>query len=143
MGSDRVPQRPVVKVKVLAAACAALGFAACVPGSASTKGVVVITIEHSAFDPALLEVERGSTVRFVIHNEDPIAHEFIIGDEAVQLVHEEGTEAHHGSRPGEVSIPAGETRETTYTFDGTEDLIIGCHLPGHYDYGMRGAVKVM
>ena len=143
MGSHRVPQRTVVNLKLSAAAvCAVVGLASCAPGTASTRDVVVITIEHSAFDPALLEVEEGSTVRFVIRNDDPIAHEFILGDRQVQLVHEKGTEAHHDTRPGEVSIPAGETRETTYTFDTAEDLIIGCHLPGHYDYGMRGAVEV-
>ena len=30
---------------------------------------------------------------------------------------------------------------TTYTFDGG-NLLFGCHLPGHYDYGMRGLVVV-
>ena len=127
---------------VAVALCVASGLSSCAPGSATPSNVIEITIEHSAFDPKALSVERGSTITFVIHNEDPIAHEFIIGDEEVQLAHEEGTEAHHGSRPGEVSIPAGETRETTYTFEGSEDLFIGCHLPGHYDYGMRGAVEV-
>jgi uncharacterized cupredoxin-like copper-binding protein len=78
----------------------------------------------------------------VIHNRDPIDHEFIIGDEHVQLVHEEGTEAHHGARPGEISIPAGETRTTAYTFDEDGSLIFGCHLPGHYSYGMRGEITI-
>ena len=35
----------------------------------------------------------------MIVNTDPIDHEFILGDERVQLVHEEGTEAHHAPRP--------------------------------------------
>ncbi len=101
-----------------------------------------MTIEHSKFDPAAIEVEEGSVVTFVIHNDDPIAHEFILGDDAVQRIHEKGTEAHHGAKPGEVSIPAGETRTTTYTFTNGQDLEFACHLPGHYDYGMRGAVEV-
>ena len=74
----------------------------------------------------------------MIVNTDPIDHEFILGDERVQLVHEEGTEAHHAPRPGEVSVPAGETVVTTYTFpEAKGSLIFGCHLPGHYDFGMR------
>ena len=79
---------------------------------------------------------------FEIRNGDPIAHEFIVGDMTVQLVHERGTEAHHGSKPGEVSVPPGSTATTTYTFDKPGKFIIGCHLPGHYAYGMRGAVEV-
>ena len=129
----------VVRLLLATALLALLG--ACVPSAASTEPIE-ITIEHSRFDPARVTVARGATVTFVIKNADPIAHEFIVGDRAVQDVHEKGTEAHHGTKPGEVSIPAGETRTTTYTFAGPGDLIIGCHLPGHYDYGMRGAVEV-
>ena len=102
----------------------------------------VITIEHSRFDPAAFEVERGATVTFVIRNDDPIDHEFIIGDEVVQALHETGTEAHHGAKPGEISIPAGTTRRTTFTFTERGKLIFGCHLPAHYDYGMRGVISV-
>lgn len=79
---------------------------------------------------------------FVIENTDPIDHEFIVGDQQVQDRHEKGTEPHHGTRPGEVSIPAGETRSTTYVFDEPGRLLVGCHLPTHYDYGMRGDIVV-
>jgi uncharacterized cupredoxin-like copper-binding protein len=81
-------------------------------------------------------------VRFVVTNTDPIDHEFIIGDQAVQVAHELGTEAFHPPRPGEITIPAGETVSTTFTF-GERDLLFGCHLPGHYVYGMRGTVDVV
>ena len=54
----------------------------------------------------------------MISNTDPIDHEFIVGDQAVQDAHELGTESFHPPRPGEVTIPAGETVETTYTFGG-------------------------
>jgi uncharacterized cupredoxin-like copper-binding protein len=88
-------------------------------------------------------VDPGEPVRFEIVNTDPIDHEFILGDAEVQRVHEEGTEAHHAPRPGEVSVPAGETVVTTYTFpETTGSLIFGCHLPGHYAFGMRGTVTV-
>ncbi len=112
--------------------------------AANTSGerVVRISIEHSAFIPSRIEVRRGETVRFVLHNGDPIDHEFIIGDEEVQLRHERGTEREHGAIPGEVSVPAGATAQTTYTFSTDEDLIFGCHLPRHYGYGMRGVIEV-
>lgn len=111
------------------------------PGSPQGERVV-IRIEHSGFLPEHLSIEEGSHVTFVIHNTDPIDHEFILGNEEVQQIHEEGTEAHHGAKPGEVSIPAGKTRTTTYTFDEAGTLIYGCHLPGHYDFGMKGTVAV-
>jgi uncharacterized cupredoxin-like copper-binding protein len=63
----------------------------------------------------------------------------------MQQVHEEGTEASHGARPGEISVPAGETVETTFTFP--DQLAPGwefaCHLPGHYAYGMHGPITTV
>jgi uncharacterized cupredoxin-like copper-binding protein len=114
-------------------------LSACGEGAART---VEITIRHSRFDPSVIDAAAGETVRFVIHNLDPIAHEFILGDDQVQDRHENGTEPHHGTVPGEVSVPAGETRATTFAFGALGDLPYGCHLPGHWAYGMRGTVLV-
>ena len=127
---------------VVAVALLGLGGTACSEAATATAPRRQIVIEHSRFDPASISVQRGETVTFVIRNEDPIDHEFIIGNTAVQRAHEEGTEAQHGDEPGEVSIPAGATRETTYTFTTSGTLIYGCHLPRHYDYGMRGRISV-
>jgi uncharacterized cupredoxin-like copper-binding protein len=135
----------------LRAAAVAVGLTLLVGASAAsrdaaaraTDGTVRITIHYSSFEPADIAVEPGETVRFVIRNTDPIDHEFILGDEEVQLVHEEGTEAHHPPRPGEVSVPSGGTVVTIYTFPRMSgSLIFGCHLPGHYDFGMRGIVTI-
>jgi uncharacterized cupredoxin-like copper-binding protein len=137
-----------VKLRAAAAAVALtllVGVAAASRGAAArVQGHTVhVTIHYSTFEPGALAVDPGQTVRFVIENTDPIDHEFILGDEEVQRVHEKGTEAHHAPRPGEVSIPAGETVVTTYTFpEAPGELIFGCHLPGHYDFGMRGTVTV-
>ncbi|MGH2808113.1 MAG: cupredoxin domain-containing protein [Actinomycetota bacterium] len=122
------------------AALSTLG--ACAPAPAAATRTITIEIEHSAFQPQTIDVQRGTVVVFVIENTDPIAHEFILGDEAVQDRHEKGTEAHHGAKPGEVSIASGETETTTYEFTESGTLIFGCHLPGHYDYGMRGTVRI-
>jgi uncharacterized cupredoxin-like copper-binding protein len=128
--------------RLLALSCLALALAGCVPGAEARERTVEITIRHSRFSLPRLTVERGSTVKFVVHNRDPIAHELIVGDEQVQLVHENGTERHHGARPGEVSVPPGTTRSTTFTFSEPERLLFGCHLPGHYAYGMRGVITI-
>jgi uncharacterized cupredoxin-like copper-binding protein len=126
----------------LSIGAAALAFGACSAAPAASTRTITIDIEHSAFDPKNIAVERGTVVVFVIKNTDPIAHEFILGDKTVQDLHETGTEAHHGTKPGEVSVAAGETETTTYEFTEAGELIFGCHLPGHYDYGMRGTVEV-
>jgi uncharacterized cupredoxin-like copper-binding protein len=132
-----------------AAATAALAavLAAVLPSCAPAAGkdgprIVRVRIHYSRFEPVRFAFEPGETVTFVVENTDPIDHEFILGDEAVQLAHERGTEAYHPPRPGEMSVPPGETATTTYTFAHAGRLILGCHLPGHYAYGMRSEVTV-
>jgi uncharacterized cupredoxin-like copper-binding protein len=115
----------------------------CALTAEAEESVVTVNINHSRFDPAAFEFATGTTVRFVVHNDDPIDHEFLLGDEVDQDRHEGGTHASHGDIPGEISIPAGGTRSTTYTFTEPGDLIIGCHLPAHYAYGMRADVTVI
>ncbi|MDQ3952207.1 MAG: cupredoxin domain-containing protein [Actinomycetota bacterium] len=111
-------------------------------GDAGSTREVEVKLRLSRFVPDEFSFPAGTTVEFVVENRDPIDHEFLIGDMEVQRAHEEGTEGHHGAKPGEISVPAGETRTTTYTFDEPGKLLIGCHLPTHWDYGMRGEITV-
>ena len=129
--------RRTLVVSLVALAAAACSQAAAAPAERTVR----VRIHYSAFSLGHLDVSPGETVRFVVTNTDPIDHEFIVGDDAVQVAHELGTEAYHPPRPGEITVRAGETVETTYTF-GTRDLLFGCHLPGHYAYGMRGTISV-
>lgn len=111
--------------------------------STPSERTIEISVRHSQFSVADLHVRPGETVRFVLRNTDPIPHELIVGDPAFQDRHEAGNEALHGDRPGEVSAAPGETVTTTYRFGaaGTR-LMFGCHVPGHWAYGMRGTITV-
>jgi uncharacterized cupredoxin-like copper-binding protein len=131
----------VPRLKYLVVLVLAVAASACAAG-ATSGGEVAVTIHHSRFIPGELTFDRGDTVTFVLINDDPIDHEFILGDLKVQDRHELGTEAHHDAVPTEVSLPAGETVRTTVTFDNPGELIIGCHLPTHYAYGMKAKVTV-
>lgn len=129
---------------VLIAVVAALGgTAGCTARSDAASNVVNVEIHHSRFIPATISLHGRQTVTFVVHNTDPIDHEFIVGDQATQDRHEHGTEDHHdGSVPGEISVPAGTTVTTTYNVDRPGQLLYGCHLPGHWAYGMRGVIRI-
>jgi uncharacterized cupredoxin-like copper-binding protein len=114
-------------------------------GSASEgEGVLVVpvTIRHSRFVPDRIEIPAGRPVRFVVENTDPIHHELIVGPKSVQDAHETGTHAIHGEVPGEVSVAAWSEATTTYRASTKGTLLMGCHLPGHWTYGMRGTVEV-
>jgi len=103
--------------------------------------VVTLTVHHSQFSRTRLRVPAG-LVRFVVRNTDPIDHELIIGDRSVQDRHERGTEPRHPPRTGEVTVPAGGTAGTVYVFAPSGSVLFGCHLPGHWAYGMHGEMSV-
>ncbi|HEY8178120.1 MAG TPA: cupredoxin domain-containing protein [Candidatus Limnocylindria bacterium] len=101
-----------------------------------------ITIHYSQFEETALTVPHGVPVTFVLVNEDPIEHEWLIGDAAFHERHRLGTEAHHGARPNEISLKPLETIQTTIIFDEPGSLQYICHLPGHEAYGMVGTLTI-
>lgn len=137
------PARLAVPLARLAVPLALLALTGTAQAGPAERATVELTIHHSRFSTAEIRVRPGTTVRFVVHNTDPIPHELIVGDEAVQDRHERGTESHHGDRPGEVSVAPGQTAETVFTFPASSGrLLFGCHLPGHWAYGMHGTIRV-
>jgi len=114
--------------------------AGCTPTASTLR--VEIRIHYSHFDPSELTVPRGVPVTFVLVNDDPIDHEWLIGDAAFHEHHRDGTELHHGARPDEVSLPALSTVETTLTFVEAGPIQYVCHFPLHEAYGMVGTLTV-
>jgi uncharacterized cupredoxin-like copper-binding protein len=112
------------------------------PGGPPPATAIEIDIHYSHFEPSAITVPVGVPVTITIRNNDPIDHEWIVGDEAVQAKHRTGTELLHPARPTELVIPAGETRVTTITFTSTGSLQYICHLPAHEEYGMVGTVTI-
>ncbi len=126
------------RLAVAALLAVATVTAGCAPGPVT----ITITIHHSAFDLTEVRVPRGVPVTFVLVNEDPIDHEWLIGDDDFHDAHRTGTHAAHGDVPAEVTIPALETARTTITFDESGTLAYICHLPQHEGYGMVGTLTV-
>ena len=124
----------------------ALGLAGIAAAWANAPGLGPVTetigIRYSHYDRSQISVPAGVAVTIVLRNDDPIDHEFIVGDAGVHQRHRTGTEAAHASRPTEVTIPAGTTRATTITFTKPGSYLFICHLPGHEAYGMVGTLVV-
>ena len=116
--------------------------AAWVDAPAANSARVEIPIRYSQYERHEVTVRAGVPITFVIHNGDPIDHEWTVGDAGVHERHRTGTEPVHGSRPTEVTIRAGATATTTVTFSRPGTYLYVCHLPGHEAYGMVGTLRV-
>ena len=121
-----------------AAAVVMAGRPAVTPATAIT-----IEIRYSHFNPSAITVPVGVPVTITLVNDDPIDHEWIIGDDQVQQKHRTGTELLHPVRPTEQVIPALSTRVTTITFEAPATWKFICHLPGHEAYGMVGVASIV
>lgn len=111
---------------------------------------IEVTVDNElAFEPAEFEVAAGEVVTFRIINIGDVEHEFVLGDEQAQqqMADEmgEGGDDHgeSGGMSNAVTIHPGEEAELTWRFpDQATTVLVGCHVPGHYEAGMRGTVTV-
>lgn len=113
------------------------------PSSAATR-IEVDLQDAMKIVPDPIEVPAGVPVTFVVHNSGTVEHEFVIGDEAVQVEHEAemagGGMAH--DEPNAIFVEPGQTKELVYTFESAGETLAGCHVPGHYPAGMKATIRI-
>ncbi|WP_163046186.1 cupredoxin domain-containing protein [Aurantimonas aggregata] len=97
------------------------------------------------FEPKVIEVKEGETVRFAFQNKGQIPHEFVMDtSESIQehkVLMEKFPEMEHAD-PNSISLQPGETGEIFWTFTNTGDFEFACLIPGHYESGMHGPLTV-
>jgi uncharacterized cupredoxin-like copper-binding protein len=131
------------------------------PGNAGAPREVNIIAKDYQFLPEELELVPGETVLLHVINGGLEVHEAIIGDEGVQDAWEVAEAAVAGAPPGPtpvVSVPpdlaglrivvrSGERVDVVWTVPDLAApglpgaLIVGCHIPGHWERGMWIAVR--
>jgi uncharacterized cupredoxin-like copper-binding protein len=110
--------------------------------------VVAVEMSEFAFSPDPVEIPAGSTVKFEFTNTGAIDHEAVIGDREAQndakaAMADEATESDHNSghhQAPTIVLGPGESGHLIVTFDQGSELIIGCHITGHWDAGMHSAI---
>ena len=109
---------------------------------------IEITIDGYHFVPDHFSVRQGESIQFLISNPDTIGHELFIGTIAEQAKRRQA----EPSVPAEeevvtsfgygIYIPPLSEGELDYAFSADTDLLIGCHLPGHWEAGMVATIDV-
>lgn len=118
------------------------------PASAAdaTRTVEILAGDDLTFDPPTIEVSPGEVIRFVVTNRGVVPHDFTLGDESMQTEHADAMGHMTGGMPHDlpnaISLQPGETKELTWRFGTAGTLEYGCHVPGHYEAGMRGQIRV-
>lgn len=97
------------------------------------------------FVPAHLNVREGETVHLRVANRGQVLHELVIGTPQELQAHAELMKKHPGmehDEPYMAHVNPGQRGEITWTFNRPGDFEFACLIPGHYEAGMRGTLRV-
>ncbi|MSQ41083.1 MAG: hypothetical protein EXR55_05385 [Dehalococcoidia bacterium] len=119
---------------VLALVLAACGGQA-VPWSSEPEQVDV-TLSEFTVDSSRITFARGTTYRFIVTNRGQLAHEFIVvppghQGHVLSVLHVEAD-----------ALPPGATMTQNIVFPAPGKYEMVCHLPGHFEAGMKLLVEV-
>ena len=112
------------------------------------KAVRTITVDMSdamRFNPDKLEIKVGDTVKFLIRNKGKVQHEMVIGQEKELKEHAELMKKFPNmehEEPYMAHVSPGKQETITWQFTKAGDFMFGCLIPGHFEAGMVGRIKV-
>lgn len=97
------------------------------------------------FEPARMQVRQGETLRLRFLNKGEQDHEFVMDTNKTIMEHKETMakfpEMEHDD-PNAIRLAAGASGEIVWTFANTGEFTFACLIPGHYEAGMKGDIKV-
>lgn len=121
------------------------------PGeSAEVKRSVKIVMREKddgamVFEPAVLKVKAGETIRLKFTNKGETDHEFVMDTTAAVMDHkaqmEKFPEMEHADA-NSLRLTPGASGEIVWTFANAGDFTFACLIPGHFEAGMKGDIKV-
>lgn len=119
------------------------------PGVAreASRTITVEMFDSMRFKPDTITVKQGETIRFVVINKGVLPHEFVLGTrhelkEHAEQMRSNAHAGHDDDDEGEVEVAPKQTKELVWKFTRAGTVDFACLLPGHFEAGMIGRVKV-
>lgn len=111
--------------------------------------IVQVEMGEFFFSPTRITAPAGRPVRFEVSNPGAVPHEFLVGDRHAQNDAEAemakggaAATSHSHADAASLYLDAGESGVLEATFDSPAELLVGCHVPGHWAAGMKGTLTV-
>jgi uncharacterized cupredoxin-like copper-binding protein len=101
--------------------------------------------DQMRFTPAELTIKQGETIRFRVKNSGKVMHEMVLGTMKDLKEHAELMRKHPGMEHDErymAHVAPGKTETMVWQFTKPGEFHYGCLVPGHFEAGMIGNVKV-
>ena len=128
--------------------------------------VVTVKMFDNYYEPNLIKVKKGETIKFIIKNLGDLVHEYNIGTKEMHMKHQPEMQrlvdyeillvdkidkakmkkmskkdhslAH--SHSNSVMLEPNKTGEIIWKFTKNLNLQMACNIPGHYESGMYGKI---
>ncbi|MFZ2217491.1 MAG: cupredoxin family protein [Rhodoferax sp.] len=118
------------------------------PGVAAkvNRTIAVEMSDAMRYTPSDIQVKKGETIRFAVKNSGQVTHEMSLGTEKELLAHLEVMKKFPGmehDEPGKLTLAPGKQGEIIWQFSKTGAVDFACLMPGHFEAGMKGKVKVV
>ncbi len=133
----------------------------------ATRSIEIDMLDNS-FTPTRLDIRKGETVRFILRNVGEAVHEFNIGTAQMHVAHrkemlmmmengvlEVDRVNHHRMKmdmgsggpmvhddPNSKLLEPGKSAEIVWKFNSDTKLEFACNVPGHYESGMKGDIRI-
>lgn len=111
-----------------------------------TRTIRIAGDDTMRYTPAEFTVRQGEMVRFVVYNAGKTMHEIVFGtvDELqrhAELMRRYPNMEH--DEPYMAHVAPGQSGEIIWQFTEAGEFHYGCLIPGHFEAGMRGRIKVV
>ena len=110
-----------------------------------SRTVRVDMSDNMRFTPAELGVQAGETIRFVVKNSGAQLHEMVIGSAEELKEHAALMKKFPGmehDEPYMAHVTPGKSGTIVWQFTRPGEFLYGCLIPGHFEAGMVGRIKV-
>jgi uncharacterized cupredoxin-like copper-binding protein len=142
-GHGMEAHKPASKKRAAAAEQKAFGIEG--DPSRITRTIEIRMTDQMRFEPSVLTVKQGETIRFVHRNVGQMMHEMVIGTRADLEEHaalmRKYPEMEH-DEPHMAHVGPGKRGQIVWQFNRAGEFEFACLIPGHLEAGMRGSIKV-
>jgi uncharacterized cupredoxin-like copper-binding protein len=110
-----------------------------------TRTVNIVMDDRMRFTPASVTVKQGDTIRFIVHNKGKLMHEMVLGTmerlkaHGIMMKKDPGMEH---DEPYMAHVQPGGRNEIVWQFTNAGEFHYACLIPGHFEAGMTGNIKV-
>ena len=121
------------------------------PGKAAhaDRTIEIIMLEKDdgsmVFEPSVLNINKGETVRFRLTNKGDSVHEFVMDEHMGNMAHKKAMAKYpdmEHADPNAISLESGKSGEIVWTFSNAGEFEFAGMIPGHYEAGMRGDLTI-